>query len=197
MLKRAFDLTAASFGVLALSPVFVLIAILVKLDSRGPIFYRGRRTGRHGRMFRIYKFRSMRPDAEKVGGPSTGKEDFRVTRLGRFLRRYKMDELPQLFNVIAGDMSVVGPRPEVPEYTELYEGEERLILTVRPGLTDYASLRFFRLDEVLGSNDPDEVYETQVRPVKNALRVKYVREQSFRKDMLIILRTCMKLVGGV
>jgi lipopolysaccharide/colanic/teichoic acid biosynthesis glycosyltransferase len=137
----------------------------------------------------------MVPNAEKLGGLSTAKDDPRVTKIGEFLRRYKLDELPQLMNVLKGEMSIVGPRPEMPEYTELYEGEEKLILSVRPGITDYASLEFIHLGEVLGNENPDQVYEQEVRPLKNALRVKYVKEQNFWGDIGIILKTLRKMFG--
>lgn len=193
--KRVFDLTCAIVGLLLLSPALSMIVVLIWLDSGPPILYRGVRTGQHGEPFRIYKFRTMVQNAERVGGPSTGKDDPRVTQVGRYLRKYKLDELPQLINVLRNEMSIVGPRPEVPQYSRLYTGEERLILEVRPGITDYASLEFIHLDEVLGSEAPDQVYEEQVRPVKNSLRVQYVKERSFWKDMYIIVRTLLRLAG--
>jgi lipopolysaccharide/colanic/teichoic acid biosynthesis glycosyltransferase len=195
MAKRVFDITVALIGLILLWPMLLLIAVLIKLDSHGHVFYRGVRTGRYGTPFRIFKFRTMVPGAENLGGGSTGKGDPRVTRLGRVLRRYKLDELPQLLNVLSGDMSIVGPRPELPEYTRLYSGEEMLILNMRPGITDYASLEFIHLDDILGDERPDQIYEEQVKPIKNALRVKYVREQSFRGDLVIIARTLGKLIG--
>lgn len=179
-----------------LAPVLITIAVAIKLTSPGPVFYRGVRTGLHGKPFRIFKFRTMVVNAEKVGGPSTGKDDPRITSVGGFLRRYKLDELPQLLNVISGEMSLVGPRPEVPQYTAEYQGEELLILTVRPGITDYASIKFSRLDEVLGSEEPDRVYEEKVRPVKNALRIKYVKEQSFFGDIALIFSTIFRICRG-
>jgi lipopolysaccharide/colanic/teichoic acid biosynthesis glycosyltransferase len=192
--KRAFDLVAAGAGLAVLSPVLLAVAAAVRLDSRGPVLYRGVRTGRGGRPFGMYKFRTMVRDADRIGGPSTGLNDPRVTPVGRFLRRYKLDELPQLINVVRGEMSLVGPRPEVPRYTAEYQGEELLILDVKPGITDFASLEFIRLDEALGSHEPDRVYEEKVRPVKNALRVRYAREQSFRTDISILLRTLRRLL---
>ena len=138
--KRTFDLMAASVGLVILSPLLLVIACAVRCDTRGPVFYRGVRTGLNGIPFRIIKFRTMVPDAESLGGKVTARDDARVTRVGRVLRRYKLDELPQLINVIKGDMSVVGPRPEVSEYTALYTDEEHVILSVRPGITDYASI---------------------------------------------------------
>ena len=187
--KRLFDIALSAAGLVVLSPVLLLLMVFVKLDSRGPVFYRGVRTGLMGCEFRILKFRSMVPDAECKGGGSTARDDPRVTRIGRVLRRYKLDELPQLVNVLMGDMSLVGPRPELPQYTRDYTDDEQLILTVRPGITDYASIEFSQLGAVLGNDAPDHVYETQVRPIKNALRVKYVRERSFLEDLRIIVRT--------
>jgi lipopolysaccharide/colanic/teichoic acid biosynthesis glycosyltransferase len=192
--KRAFDLTGALCGLAVLSPLMLAIAAAVKLDSWGPMLYLGTRTGQGGKPFRMFKFRTMVSNAERIGGPSTGLGDPRVTRVGRFLRRYKLDELPQLINVVRGEMSLVGPRPEVPQYTAEYRGDELLILTVKPGITDFASLEFIRLDEALGSHEPDRVYEEKVRPVKNALRVRYAREQSFRTDLSILFRTLRRLL---
>lgn len=195
ILKRLFDLVSGLLGLAFLAPLLCAIALTVRLDSVGPVFYRGRRTGRYGGVFRIFKFRTMVVDAEQKGGLSTGMNDHRITRVGRFLRRYKLDELPQLLNVLKGEMSVVGPRPEMVEYTRLYSPEEQVILTVRPGITDYASLEFIRLDEALGAEDPDTVYEQRVRPIKNALRVKYAMVHTFWRDMDIILETLLRLAG--
>jgi|TARA_B100000809_G_scaffold64704_1_gene61353 lipopolysaccharide/colanic/teichoic acid biosynthesis glycosyltransferase len=197
--KRTFDLMTASIGLVILSPLFVVIACAVRCDTRGPVFYRGVRTGLNGIPFRIIKFRTMVPDAESLGGRVTARDDARVTRVGRVLRRYKLDELPQLINVIKGDMSVVGPRPEVSEYTALYTDEERLILSVRPGITDYASIEFVQLGEAVGSDLQDGAFEDRVRKVleiKNALRVKYVRKQTFMGDIKLILLTLRKLIIG-
>ena|ERR1700730_16681640 len=195
MLKRAFDIAAATIGLTILSPILLAVAILVKLTSRGPVFHRGLRSGQYGAPFRIFKFRTMVQGAERIGGLSTGKNDRRVTRIGRVLRRYKIDELPQLLNVLKGEMSVVGPRPEFAEYTDQYSGEEKLILTIRPGITDYASIQLRHLDEVLGSEQPDRIYEDKVRPVKNALRVKYVKERSFWLDLVLIFKTLKAIVA--
>jgi lipopolysaccharide/colanic/teichoic acid biosynthesis glycosyltransferase len=184
--KYAFDAIVAAVGLALLSPALLTIALFIRADSAGPIFYRGVRTGLHGRPLRIYKFRTMVADAERLGGGSTAKDDRRVTRVGRFLRAHKLDELPQLINVLRGEMSLVGPRPELPQYTRQYSGEELTILSVRPGITDYASLEFIRLGELLGNDDPDGVYEEQVRPIKNALRIKYVKERSFFGDLKLV-----------
>ncbi|HYX29719.1 MAG TPA: sugar transferase, partial [Pyrinomonadaceae bacterium] len=138
MVTRLFDIIVSLLGLIFLAPVLIMIAVAVKLDSRGPVFYRGKRTGRDGVPFRIFKFRTMILDADQMGGSSTAARDFRVTRVGHFLRRYKLDELPQLLNVLKGEMSIVGPRPELEEHTSVYTEEERVALTVRPGITDYA-----------------------------------------------------------
>jgi lipopolysaccharide/colanic/teichoic acid biosynthesis glycosyltransferase len=196
VVKRAFDVAAAGVGLVVLSPILLVIAGLVKLDSPGPAFYRGVRTGRHGVPFRIFKFRTMVVDAERRGGGSTAHNDPRITRVGRVLRRYKLDELPQVLNVLRGDMSVVGPRPELPEYTGRYSDEERAILSVRPGITDHASVRFVNLGEQLGSEDADRVYEERVLAEKNRLRLEYVRRQSFLGDLRIVLRTLGSVVSG-
>ena len=196
MIKRIFDVVAVTMSLLCFAPLLLLIALIVKLTSSGPIFYRGVRTGLHGKPFRIFKYRTMVENAEKLGGPSTGKDDPRVTPVGKYLRRYKLDELPQLLNVLKGEMSIVGPRPEVPQYTNEYQGEELLILSVRPGITDYASLQFVQLGDILGNDDPDRVYEDKVRPIKNALRIKYVKEQTFIGDIVLIFRTLFRIVQG-
>ena len=195
MLKRCFDFCLVLAGLLALSPILLACAVAVKLTSRGPIFYRGLRTGCGGKPFRIYKFRSMVVNAENIGGTTTGKNDPRVTTVGHFLRRYKLDELPQLINVLLGDMSFVGPRPEVAEYTDQYTEEERAILSVRPGITDLSSLEFSDLQEVVGSADPDQVFRKDVLPRKIALRLKYVRQQSMLGDLRILILTVWQVLA--
>lgn len=189
MLKRTFDILAGALGLLLAAPLLAAIAVWVKLDSSGPVFYRGVRTGKGGKPFGIFKFRTMVVDAERCGGTTTGKHDPRITNAGRVLRKYKLDELPQLLNVLLGDMSLVGPRPEVAEYTDQYNDEERLILTVRPGITDLSSVEFHDLQAVVGEDDPDESFRKHVLPRKNALRLKYVRQQSFLGDMRILVHT--------
>jgi lipopolysaccharide/colanic/teichoic acid biosynthesis glycosyltransferase len=193
--KRLTDLGLSAAAVLILAPVLLLIAVLIKAGSPGPVFYRGERAGRNGRVFRILKFRSMVVDAERKGGFSTAIDDPRLTGTGRFLRKYKLDELPQFFNVLAGDMSLVGPRPQVLFYTSKYTGDEQLILSVRPGITDLASLYFSDMDSVLGSGDVDARYLAEVEPVKNRLRLRYVREQSYLLDIRILVETAFKLIG--
>ena len=198
--KRLFDLVFSGTSLVILAPVLLVIACLIKVSSRGPIFYRGVRTGLNGQPFRIFKFRTMVSNAEQLGGQVTAKNDERVTKIGRYLRRYKFDELPQLFNVIKGDLSVVGPRPEVPQYTKLYKGEERLILTVRPGITDHSSIEFVQLDRVLGEASDGLKFDERVHQVlsrKSELRVEYVKNHSFIGDMRIIIRTFIELLKSV
>jgi lipopolysaccharide/colanic/teichoic acid biosynthesis glycosyltransferase len=195
LLKRAFDLVVSLPALILFSPLLLVTALWIRLDSRGPVFHPSMRAGRGGVPFRIFKFRSMVVGAEN-GSLSAGKDDPRITRFGRFLRTYKLDELPQLINVVLGDMSLVGPRPELLAYTRLYTAEEQVILTVRPGITDYASLEYFQISELLGSEDPQRAYEEKVLAAKNALRIQYVKEQSFWGDLVLIVRT-LGLLGGM
>jgi lipopolysaccharide/colanic/teichoic acid biosynthesis glycosyltransferase len=191
--KRVFDLFFALLGMMLFSPLITVIILLIKLDSRGPAFYRGLRVGLDGEKFRIFKFRTMAENAEKTGGPSTALNDPRLTRVGRFLRKYKLDELPQLINVILGEMSFVGPRPQVEQYTKLYNQEEKIILSVKPGLTDYASIRFVNLDKILGDGEVNEKYYQEIEPEKNRLRIKYVKNRSMWVDLKIIIQTLISL----
>jgi lipopolysaccharide/colanic/teichoic acid biosynthesis glycosyltransferase len=193
--KSLFDICCGLIALIVLAPLLGIIALLILLDSGSPVLYCGIRTGHYGKPFKMYKFRTMVVNAERLGGPSTGKNDPRLTRIGRYLRKCKLDELPQLVNVLNGEMSIVGPRPEVPQYTSLYTGEEQLILTVRPGITDYSSLKYIDLAEVLGSESVDTFYEERVRPEKNKLRIKYVRERTFWGDLKIILLTLYRILG--
>jgi lipopolysaccharide/colanic/teichoic acid biosynthesis glycosyltransferase len=195
MVKRLFDIICSSIGLIVISPFLFLGAILIKLDSKGPVFYRGKRIGRYGKQFRIYKFRTMVVDAEKLGGPSTADDDPRITKIGRLIRKYKLDELPQLINVLKGEMSFVGPRPEVQHYVDMFNEEEKPILNVRPGITDWASL--WNPDEgaiLAGSSDPEKTYMEKIRPQKIRLQLKYVNERSFWKDLKIILMTLKAIV---
>ena len=195
VLKRLFDFACTFLGLVVLSPLLGVIALVVKLSDGGPVFYRGRRTGLNGRVFRIWKFRTMVVDAEKTGVSATADDDPRVTRVGRFLRKYKLDELPQLVNVLVGEMSLVGPRPEVPQYTALFTAEEQAILSVRPGITDRATLWDIAEGEVLaGSDDPERVYLEKIRPEKMRLQLEYVRERTFGKDVKILALTLWALV---
>jgi len=190
MLKRAFDLIASMMGILVLSPVLLFIAAWIKFDSRGPVFYRGARVGLGGKTFRIFKYRTMVVNSDKIGGSSTPDDDPRLTRSGKFLRRFKLDELPQLLNVVTGDMSLVGPRPQVQWAVDLYTPEEREVLTVRPGITDYASVHFPNEGEILkGSLDPDKDYMEKIHPKKMRLSLEYVKARSFWVDLKIIFET--------
>lgn len=188
-IKRALDVALALCGLVILWPVLVVCAFAIRFTSEGPVIYRGLRTGRHGRPFSIYKFRSMHPRAEQLGGTTTAAHDPRITPVGAVLRKYKLDELPQLFNVLKGDMSFVGPRPEVAEYTDAYTEQEQFILTVRPGITDLSSLEFHDLQEVVGDRDADAVFRSRVLPRKNALRLKYARERTLLLDCFILVST--------
>ncbi len=190
MTKRAFDILCASAGLLLLSPVFVLIALLIKRDSRGPVFFRQVRVGLCGDPFRIVKFRTMVVDAESQGHAVTPGDDARITRIGRMLRRYKLDELPQLINVLAGKMSLVGPRPEVPRYVRLYSEEQKRVLTVRPGITGVSQLVFRDEEELLrGQSDVEAIYVSQILPAKLRLDLEYVQLRSLRGDLSLLMRT--------
>ncbi|MGO8752963.1 MAG: sugar transferase [Thermoguttaceae bacterium] len=194
MLKRSFDFLASLFAILLLLPLFLVVSLWIKLNSPGPVFYRGRRVGRFGRPFRISKFRTMVVNADQIGGPSTADDDRRITSAGKWLRKRKLDELPQLFDVLLGRMSLVGPRPEVQKYIDLFSDEEQAILQVRPGITDWASI--WNSDEgavLAGSQDPDRAFEELIRPTKVRLQLKYVRERSFCVDLKILAFTVFKL----
>jgi len=194
-LKRSFDVIVATIALVIVAPLLALAALMVKLSSRGPVFYRGTRVGLNGELFPMLKFRTMVVDAESLGGSATAADDPRITRFGKFLRRYKFDELPQLFNVLLGDMSLVGPRPEVEKYVNLYSPEEKAILTVRPGITDWASIWNSNEAAVLeGSRDPERTYEELIRPTKLALQLLYVRDHSFFVDLKILFHTAVKLI---
>jgi len=195
-MKRALDLIAGLLALLIFSPLLIAVAIWVKLDSPGPVFYRGQRAGKGNRPFGIFKFRSMVMNAEAVGGSSTSGHDPRVTRSGRFIRKYKIDELSQLLNVLKGDMSLVGPRPEVLSYTNTYTGELLEIFTVRPGITDWASI--WNADEggvLAGAADPDRAFEILIQPTKLQLQLRYVRSRSLWMDLKIIFYTVVRVAN--
>jgi lipopolysaccharide/colanic/teichoic acid biosynthesis glycosyltransferase len=195
MIKRLFDIFFSFFGLIILSPVLLIVAFLIKRESPGPVFFRGGRIGKDGQPFRIFKFRTMVPDAEKLGGPSTAGDDKRLLKIGHFLKKYQLDELPQLINVLKGEMSLVGPRPEVKMYVDMMTPEERqTILSVKPGMTDYASLWNFHESEILkGSPDPEKTYQEKIRPGKIRLQLKYVKERSSWTDLKIIFKTIFKV----
>jgi len=194
-IKRLFDILVSGIMLFLLFPLFIIVAIIIRIDSSGPIFYRGKRAAKGVSYFLIFKFRSMIVDAEKKGGHSTAIDDHRFTKVGRFIRRFKIDELPQFINVFIGDMSLVGPRPQVLFYTDQYVGNEKVILTVKPGITDLASLYFIDMDKTLGSGDVDRKYQTEIEPIKNKLRIKYVKEMSFILDIRILIATFFGLFG--
>ena len=192
--KRLFDIISSAIGILVLWPLIVVIAVLVKLDSPGPVLYSGLRVGKDGKQFRMHKFRTMVQNADKIGGPSTTDDDPRLTKIGRFLKRFQLDELPQLFDVLKGEMSVVGPRPEVPQEVELYNEEEKKLLSLQPGLTDWASLWNFHEGEILkGAEDAHQAYREKIRPEKLRLGLKYVDEHNFWIDIKIILQTIKQI----
>jgi len=191
--KRIIDVTFSLVALVLLSPVLLGLAAAIKMDSQGPVFYRGIRTGMHGRKFRIWKFRTMTVGAE-LEGTTTVLGDARVTSVGRFMRHTKLDELPQFLNVLSGSMSIVGPRPEVEEHTNQYSAEEIAILSVKPGITDFSSLRYFDMATELGQDNPHEHYVNKVRNEKNQLRLKYVKESSIRTDLSILGMTLAKVI---
>lgn len=197
MAKRVFDFFASAFGLALLLPLLVLVALLIKLDSRGGVFFRQERVGLNGRMFRIHKFRTMSVEAEKKGLQITVGADRRITRVGAVIRKYKIDELPQLIDVLLGDMSLVGPRPEVPKYIACYpEDVRKIVLSVRPGITDWASIKFKDENSILGeSADPEAAYIDQVLPIKQKYYVDYVKNRTFFGDIVIIFSTLLAVVS--
>ena len=196
-MKRLFDIGFSLIGLILTFPIFLLLGIWIKTDSSGPIFYRGARVGKFGKSFKIFKFRTMVMNADKIGGASTANDDPRLTKVGKFIRKLKFDELPQFFNVLLGDMSFVGPRPEVQHYVDMYTEEEKEILNVRPGITDWASI--YNPDEgaiLEGSPDPEKTYMEKIRPTKLRLQLKYAKEHSFWIDMKIIITTLRVIFFG-
>jgi lipopolysaccharide/colanic/teichoic acid biosynthesis glycosyltransferase len=194
-MKRIFDIVASFIGLLILSPLFLFLGIWISMESKGGIFYKQIRVGKNGVDFKLWKFRSMVPDADKKGLLTVGGRDPRITRAGYFLRKYKLDELPQLINVLLGDMSLVGPRPEVRIYVDLYTAEQRQVLSVRPGITDYASLEYFEENELLAkSENPEETYICEVMPAKLKLNARYIKDVSFLTDIKIIMRTILRII---
>ena len=189
MLKRSFDLIASSIGIVVLSPLIILVGLAVLVESGWPIFYRAERTGLHGVPFRILKFRSMRDAPTGSHSHHSGDDDPRVTTVGKWVRKFKLDELPQLWNVAKGDMSFVGPRPETPDYIKHYTPDQMAILELRPGITDFASIEFADLGSLLKGDDPDKLYFEKVWDRKMELRMKYVRQRSFWVDIKLIFLT--------
>lgn len=190
------DVVLSLLGLIILSPFLLILAITIKIESPGPVFYRGVRVGRNGKPFKIYKFRSMVENADKLGADSTSANDMRVTRVGLIIRKFKLDEFSQLINVLIGDMSLVGPRPEVQKFVDMYTEEEIQILTVRPGITDWASIKYHNEGEIIeasGIRDADEAYALLIRPEKLRLQLQYVKEHSMWMDCKIIIITVIRV----
>ncbi len=192
--KRVFDAIAAAFGLFFLFPVFIIIAVLIKLEDGGSVFFRQERVGQNWKIFKIYKFRTMIENAEELGAQVTKGDDPRITRIGHFLRKYKLDELPQLINVLKGEMSLVGPRPEVPKYAYLFKNEYDEILRVKPGITDFASIEYRDENELLrGVDDPEKIYIRKVLPEKIKYYKKYLEKMSFFTDLKLIIKTLWRV----
>lgn len=195
VIKRIFDIVASLVGLIILSPMLIIVSICIKLDSKGPIFFKQKRVGKNKKIFEIYKFRTMVTDAEKLGKQITVGNDSRITKVGKFIRKCKLDEFPQLINVVKGEMSLVGPRPEVPRYVELYDEYQKQILLVRPGITDYASIEFRNENEILeNSINPEEIYIEEIMTRKIELNMKYIRNISLFEDVKLILNTILAIL---
>ncbi|MBX7052672.1 MAG: sugar transferase [Flavobacteriales bacterium] len=193
-MKRIFDICFSAFMLILLSPLFLAISISIILDSRGGVFFGQIRVGKDEKPFRLWKFRTMRPGSEKKGQLTVGARDHRITKTGYVLRKYKIDELPQLWNVLVGDMSMVGPRPEVPKYVEMYSEQQKKVLSIKPGITDYASLLYFSESDLLAkASDPERTYIEEVMPAKLKLNLEYVEDHSFGNDLKIIGKTISRI----
>jgi lipopolysaccharide/colanic/teichoic acid biosynthesis glycosyltransferase len=197
MLKRIFDIVVSLIAIIILAPLLVGISVWVGVSSRGGVFYLQKRVGRNNRDFRLIKFRTMVTDADKKGLLTVGGRDPRITNAGYSLRKYKLDELPQLFNVLAGSMSIVGPRPEVRKYVDMYTEEQKEVLKIKPGITDYASLEYYSENELLAkSAEPEQTYIREIMPAKLALNKKYISEANLLTDMKIIAGTVKRMMKG-
>jgi len=195
-MKRLFDIFASFMGLVFLFPFLLVIGVLIVADSRGGVFYRQVRVGKGNKDFRIFKFRTMRPGSDKAGLLTVGAKDNRITGIGIFLRKYKIDEFPQLLNVLIGDMSIVGPRPEVRKYVDMYNEEQLTVLNVRPGITDYASIEYHNENELLAkSTEPEKTYIEEVMPAKLKLNLRYISEAGMLTDIRIIFRTLAKIIS--
>ena len=192
---RFFDFVLSLVGLVILAPIFIVLAVWIKIDSVGPVFYKQIRVGQNGKDFGLFKFRSMVVDADKKGLITVGGKDPRITRSGYFIRKYKLDELPQLINVLVGDMSLVGPRPEVRKYVEFYDDEQNKVLSVKPGITDYASIEYMDENEILGkSTDPEKTYIEEIMPEKIKHNMKYIKNRSLIEYFKIIFLTVLKII---
>ena len=194
VIKRVIGFVVAMPFLIIAIPIYFAIALAILIEDGFPVFYRPIRGGYKGKSFRIFKFRTMVRNADKIGGGTTANHDPRITKVGRFLRKTKLDETANLINILIGTMSFIGPRPELLQYTEQYEGDEKEILEVRPGVTDYSSIEFINLDEIVGTDNADEMYEKYVLKKKNALRVKYAETVSFKTDCSIFFITIWKVI---
>lgn len=194
-MKRFFDTLFSLLTLIILSPVFLLISMLIMLSSKGGIFFKQERIGKNGNPFNLFKFRTMKPGSDKLGLITVGGRDPRITGIGYFLRKYKIDELPQLFNILKGEMSFVGPRPEVKKYVDRYSEEQKKILNIKPGLTDYASIEFYNESEILAEyDDPEQAYIKEIMPKKLSLNLKYIQESGFFTDCKIMAKTILRIL---
>lgn len=197
MIKRFMDVILSFIVLIILLPFFLLLSLLIIIDSPGGVFYSQERIGKDGKPFKLLKFRSMRPYADQQSKLTIGNSDPRITRMGKFIRKYKLDEFPQLLNVIKGEMSIVGPRPEVPKYVEMYDAEQRKVLSLRPGLTDYASIKYFKENDLLAkAEDPEKEYIEVIMPAKLEINLEYIEKKSLATDLKIIFKTMGRIVGG-
>jgi lipopolysaccharide/colanic/teichoic acid biosynthesis glycosyltransferase len=195
MIKRIFDIFFSLIVLTILSPILLVIIILILTDSKGGAFFHQIRVGKEGKEFRLHKFRTMKPAAESAGQLTVGMRDSRITKIGYYLRKSKMDEMPQLWNILVGEMSVVGPRPEVPKYVAMYSESQKEVLSVKPGLTDYASIKYVKENEILEkSSNPEQTYIDEIMPEKLALNIQYIREKSLLVDLKIIVNTALAIV---
>lgn len=196
MIKRIFDIIFSLTGLILLSPVLIVISILIKFDSKGQVLYKQTRVGRNNKDFKLLKFRTMNPDSDKKGLLTVGGRDPRITKTGYYLRKYKLDELPQLINVLYGEMSFVGPRPEVRKYVELYTEDQKSVLNVSPGITDVASIKYKNENELLEkAEDPEKYYIEKIMPDKIKLNLEYINERSFFKDFKVIMKTLSAVIS--
>ena len=193
LFKRSNDLFFSFLAIIFFIPIFLIISLLIKFDSVGPVLFLTKRTGKDNKKFIMFKFRTMYFNSS-TENRTTSSNDDRITRVGKLLRKLKFDELPQLFNVFLGDMSIVGPRPELPFYTDLYEPEEKIILSVRPGITDYSSIEFYNLPNLVPDSNPNEFFEKNILKTKNKLRIKYINEIGFKTDLKILFLTMKKII---
>ena len=196
IIKRLFDIITSIIGIIILSPILLLISLLIIFESGFPILYKQKRVGKENKDFFLLKFRSMNKGADKKGLLTIGEKDSRITRVGYYLRKYKLDELPQLLNVLTGNMSIVGPRPEVRKYVDLYSDEQKKVLSVKPGITDYASMEYTNENEILAkSTEPEQLYIEEVMPKKLFLNQKYIQEMGLMTDIKIMFRTISKIIS--